>query len=118
MTKSLEPNEMRVNNFVVDKDGNIDQIIVGWQVDEGTEYYGIELTEELLLQCGFLKEERGFSIQVGNNLDLCIDLNAKLTGYGLNWKDSSVEQWKNIEYVHELQNIYYCLTGEELKIEL
>lgn len=80
--------------------------------------YGIELTSEILSNSGFIKEDHGFTIQVGNNLDLVIDLQGEVTGYGLNWKDSACYQWKHINQVHQLQNLYFALTGEELTIKL
>lgn len=73
----------------------------------------IPLTEEILLKCGFekLKYERyklvvkGFSIEfelTGKYMFGCF-----LEMVGL-----------DIQYLHELQNLYFVLTGKELEIKL
>lgn len=68
----------------------------------------IEITEEILLKCGFEKEIlepkhyyiEGMRIWKCNDMFLC-DKN------GI-----------HIKYLHQLQNLYWCLCGEELEINL
>jgi len=77
----------------------------------------IPLTEEWLLNFGFVKLKREYD-QSDNDMyiknDLCIV-----------WYNSENENFMqffvnntgiNIKHVHQLQNLYYCLCGEELKI--
>lgn len=59
----------------------------------------ISLTEEILLKCGFEKTKE-------------ID-SWELKGFG--FVDISTPQCK---YLHQLQNLYFALTGEELTINL
>lgn len=88
-------------------------------------YRPIPLTEEILLKCGFeLKtwiddsvveaiksriikgEIRDFQLVVRNGKFW----HDRLYGYGYSYK--------LLEHLHQLQNLYFALTGEELKIEL
>lgn len=81
----------------------------------------IPITEELLLKCGFTKEYYGFScdiVELSYGRFLCNDdtdkdklflsiNNAEYTISGVSFK-----------YLHQLQNIYYDLTGKELDVKL
>jgi len=87
---------------------------------------GIELNEKLLLKFGFIKDENGFYIKINEEWQY-IELNDNsdeteniFIGY-----ITSDQMEKNaqepiflnyINYVHELQNLYYSLTGKELVI--
>ena len=78
----------------------------------------IPLTEEWLLKFGFVWElDKSYSLTINENFGLFIwvDLNtlhpiAELIDSG----DRVVVN--HIEYIHELQNLYFALTGEELKL--
>jgi hypothetical protein len=77
-------------------------------------YNPIELTEEWLLRMGF--EKRGLYYHFPNH-DIF-----KLQQYKLNkafWLRHSSESLDcvRINYVHQLQNLYFALTGEELIIK-
>ena len=75
----------------------------------------IQLTEEWLVKFGFEKltdKSRGFnsnSYTYTKGISFIVHLNDKLL---------SVNFWKGNEkkYVHELQNLFFALTGEELTI--
>lgn len=76
----------------------------------------IPLTEEILLKCGFdkysdhsneityLSKDSGYFIQVYDNS----------VYFGLNYEDYR----KEVKYLHQLQNLYFALTGQELEINL
>jgi hypothetical protein len=71
----------------------------------------IPLTEEWLVKFGFVKNNSGFYEQKRFTYH---------PEYG--WKILSqwIKGWVNvaeIKYVHQLQNLYFALTGEELKQE-
>lgn len=86
-------------------------------------YEPIPLTEEVLLKCGFEMSEHGeyfikdnadsfdgvMSTKLTYNLtdELFTVLNTDYDGYHVECK-----------HLHHLQNLYFALTGEELKIEL
>jgi hypothetical protein len=74
----------------------------------------IELTEEWLLKLGL--EKIGiwtFSLNLVGNLDLIYYLGEKGWSIGL----KSYSDFSNLKYVHQLQNLYFALTGEELIIK-
>jgi hypothetical protein len=77
---------------------------------------GIHLTEEILVKAGFEGD-----INFGYGKD-CVELNYITTDdyFQLEFKVSSSKRWLliNIKHVHELQNLYFYLTGTELNIEL
>lgn len=70
--------------------------------------YGITLTEELLLKCGFEKDMyerhwiKGLCVHLGNN------------EFYVFYEQGRVF----VKYLHQLQNLYYALTGKELEIKL
>lgn len=72
---------------------------------------GIKLTEEWFLRYGFIhdKEEEIF-----NRHDICFSYSENYKGYKL-YVQHEYEIGREIEYVHELQNLYFALKGEEIK---
>jgi len=76
----------------------------------------IPLTEGLILECGFSVELYEFQIKEQRLLtinDFWILYNSRTNFYGVM---RSNEVFKQIEYLHQLQNIYLDLAGKELKI--
>ena len=87
---------------------------------------GIELNEELLLKFGFIKDENGFYIKINEEWQY-IELNDNsdetenlFVGYITSEQMEKNQQepifLNYINYVHELQNLYYSLTGKELVV--
>jgi hypothetical protein len=80
----------------------------------------IPLTEELLLKCGGTIEGNGYK-----NIIIKLD---KKEGNGLILRSDGMFMlvinhapmiiFEHIKYLHSLQNLYFALTGEELKINL
>ena len=78
----------------------------------------IQLSEEVLLKCGF--ENGGYDLLFWYNNDIEL--------YGFNHLDadnyalltSHLKEDVNVRiyYLHQLQNLYYALTGEELEVSL
>jgi hypothetical protein len=129
----MKATELRIGNYVL-RSGHIEKV---YQIrNSGVDFYrgqnkksiitqsytysGIEpipLTEEWLLKFGFkyysLPSEnnvkRGYyTMKYGSTFKIIIS-NKKY--YFLNFR-------KEIEYAHQLQNLYFALTGEELTIKL
>jgi hypothetical protein len=111
-------NELRIGNYV-DFKGNLqkdeDQIIKACDftaIDfDSSLIEPIPLTEEWLIKFGLKKEkDRGCGFNYTNN-----SKRFKLIyfdgAYGL--KNS---RYYNIKHVHQLQNLYFALTGEELNL--
>lgn len=65
---------------------------------------GISLSEEWLLKCGFERENNRWEMYI-DEFHVVFNGQIFLEGTGI-----------DIKYVHQLQNLYYVLTGEELKI--
>ncbi|EHQ41576.1 hypothetical protein [Myroides odoratus] len=72
----------------------------------------IELTEERLLQCGFKHTGNGFYELLGTHIGLC---NIGDVFFNVGFKGITIG---NIKYLHQLQNLYFALTGKELEINL
>jgi hypothetical protein len=73
----------------------------------------IPLTEEMLLKCGFVKDITSIKLSCNNiNLNIRYDSNSIRIGFG------DYYRLKHIKYLHQLQNLYFALTNEELQIEL
>lgn len=84
---------------------------------------GIPLSPEILEKAGFNRDSEGWYLSADNKLYDPLELN----GVGLySQRNTSIFAFKHgssilkrgIKYVHQLQNIYHALTGEELTITL
>lgn len=73
----------------------------------------IPLTPEWLERCGFeIPVDNGFFVRVARGV-VCI----KLTDIGLPIVRIGEMHFTNIKYLHQLQNLYFALTGEELTLK-
>ena len=84
---------------------------------ESIELKPIPLTEEILLKCGFEKCLNQYKLRTkldtrnGKNVPFIIlDLD------GFEYDDLRLQT--KLKHVHQLQNLYFALTNEELKIEI
>lgn len=75
------------------------------------ELKGIELTEEILLKAGFIVKNKEWSVAA---LNIYFSIHNKFD----DWRFTPIwcKDYKPIRYVHELQNLYFALTGEEIEI--
>ena len=120
----MRETEFRINNLIKDRIGRVCYVeaieydkqegysIKAWPKKGGGQvslpFEPIPLTEEILLKCGF--EYDGDGIYGVDNV--YYDFYFSKTGVvvrGLNNK---------IYHLHQLQNLYFALTGEELTIKL
>lgn len=112
----INKNELRINNYVktvYDELGyiKINEIldsVVNSDKTKGISYSSlnpIKLTEEILLKCGFKFKKGYFIYEMFNivNIDNVFYCNSN----GI-----------YISNLHQLQNLYFALTGEELTITL
>jgi len=72
----------------------------------------IQLTEEILLKCGYIKDEFD---NWENETRLGLYKPDEFDGYLSIWGESTVGE---CNYLHQLQNLYFALTGEELEVNL
>lgn len=131
----IDPKELRIGNIITDEKSNLYEVVglqeraitirsYGQYEEYPIEYlqvppYGILLTDDLLLKCGFknsftpdynefdLYNKKGFSINRFKIIKL-YDQDKyyfKYDGF-------------DICYIHQLQNIYFALTGKELEVKL
>lgn len=133
----IKDNELRIGNIVKDNDGDI--IRVNYKTFELLEAFGycylepIPLTEEILLKCG-AKKLPHFTVTNCHLLDLgrnrflsFSDMNNANQMVWLQTIDESritdLVCVHNYDYngkmmLHQLQNLYFALTGEELEVKL
>jgi hypothetical protein len=83
----------------------------------------IPLTKELLLKCGFIQDDRteGYEkngVTLASNRTVTHDEDGKL--YLVNYDESFGNFPISIptKHIHQLQNLYFALTGEELDVKL
>ena len=144
---AIKANELRIGNWVsvdgksiqvesINEDGINQEISSGWYGSWDTEYEGrfydwhkdesrtvqpIPITEDILIKCGFeeIDGDKMFPY-FQKRITMVLD------EYKFDISTRGDNEWRWIEgnvnvpfcYLHQLQNLYFSLTGEELKIEL
>lgn len=73
---------------------------------------GLKLTKQHLLDCDF--EELGLAFVKNDSIIIWIE-NDKFLFYLKSHNGTEIKRY--IEYFHELQNLYFALTGEELELK-
>jgi len=104
----IRENELRVGNWVLSPTQGEIQIENGWQIDEGEEVKPIPLTEEWLERFGFEYSDL--------NGDSGLWKIPPFQIYG-KYNQFLYDYRLDVNYVHQLQNLYFALTGEELTIK-
>ncbi len=116
----MRAEELRVGNLVFDGITNekvsSSMLHYGWRNEN---YKGIPLTEEWLLKFGFVKYNNNYDKSISKYKKIGLGLNGDRWYYGINIKLSGYysDMIGYLDYVHQLQNLYFALTGEELKIQ-
>jgi hypothetical protein len=117
----LKPTELRIGNLVtqiIERSTHNEEktITIEWQElmwisrDRVDYYKPIPLTEEWLLKFGFYKNiDTELFEKDGHQIDLSV---IKCLFYLPEFGD----WYKELEYVHQLQNLYFALTNEELTL--
>ena len=124
----MKKNELRIGNLLRDKVSKTElkvielteKDIVTYVIDRSKfplkNGWGIEpmpLTEDLLLRFDFKKIENDGVYYTLNGVNIDLDFETFLI-------NNHSDMWDNygvkLNYVHELQNLYFALTKEELKI--
>ena len=137
----IKENELRIGNWLkwVGVNPEYDQVCIfeTYHINENAIelFEPIHLTPEILEKCGFEKslsadvEERTiYGIQVANNTSLYFDPHKDWmrNDYDVEWYLSHEwnnnhfknDFWAKPKYLHQLQNLYFALTGEELEVNL
>lgn len=111
----MKASELRINNWY-DHDGDYRQVTPKtieevWEAERSW-CKPIPLTEEWMVRFGFKDNEYTFDLHSGRKT-ITFNWSSRIisTGYrsGLYCK-----KYRHIQYVHQLQNLYFALSGEEL----
>ena len=120
----MKANELRIGNWIeqsgkhyqLDENSLID-VLEYWKINKMCLHNSIPLTEEWLLKFGFVKERGSYIMGVHQS---------RFSGL-MKFKFDPLIQWvfsvgkykdiTRVKFVHELQNLYFALTGEELTIK-
>lgn len=111
----IQPSELRIGNYVIVFNWQIVKLKNGSEIEQYIQFDPIQLTEEWLKKFGW-NDFYGTGTEEENN--------RPFTGYfdedGVFryqiWSDTD-EVYRNIKSVHELQNLHFALTGNELIIQ-
>ncbi|HXU28814.1 MAG TPA: hypothetical protein VN698_16410 [Bacteroidia bacterium] len=115
----IPPTELRIGNLVYEEGDQLTEIINGWQMDEGMELFPVPLTEEILLKCGFEKlgiedDDIFYRILIKFPWGGHVILHCN---FGDPNEEFSLWSYPYIKSLHQLQNLYFALKGEELTIK-
>lgn len=122
MVEILKAQELRIGNWYLGNGYHPEQItakdILELSDDPLDDYYEpIPLTEEWLLKFGFEKEDFDYwhheksKLIIGHTTNNDVFQYEYLTGY------LSQTEMLDLLYVHQLQNLYFALTVEELEMK-
>lgn len=105
--------QMKFNYYscsVSDRDGSI-------KYAQENELEGLPLTVQWMAKLGFRwnAKDKRYYIQIGNTLYLEYDTDFDVFIAPESWAGSC--PWNTVKHVHQLQNLYFALTGEELTIK-
>jgi len=121
----MKAKELRLGNYII-ANGSIEKInyitpaTLGYGEKEFApictsdyKYFEpIPLTEEWLLKFGFKNDEFiSYRWYAPNDISLVYDLDDNCVCISDSW------EFGKIKYVHELQNLYFALTNQELKLK-
>jgi hypothetical protein len=105
--KIIELTEQSIGTYVVDR--NKFPLSNGWSIEP------IPLTEEWLLKLGFEKQKGKIDIFEKSRLRIWIGARGQSLCYLVEENTTSAHYIPNsLEHVHQLQNLYFALTGIDL----
>ena len=108
----IKANELRIGNWVFNIYNNPVKVTV---IDDTVDWCKpIPLTPEILEKCGFDNDDNDFLKTIDDRSSLHINLEKKRT---LIESYDGIVKLKNINYLHQLQNLVFALTGEELNFK-
>jgi hypothetical protein len=125
----MKANELRIGNYLQGKTRFVQVTKIYSEhaigIGSGDPYYvsgenpcltPIPLTEEWLLKFGFLHSLRldDFMFKKGND---CFQIQPYKEGFSNSVLYNDMEIVDKLQHFHQLQNLYFALTGEELTIK-
>jgi hypothetical protein len=128
LVSMINPSELRIGNFVEctfgirrikgivnDKEKSATVSFEDSLPDDSQLCSGIPITPELLDRCGFIIHKNG--LYVNNAIWLELNQGRFVTPMYSDGTSFRSAIGKHITYHHQLQNLYFALTGEELIIK-
>ena len=110
----MKANELRIGNWIIspiEGEAEIASLGITWQSTHPEYYEPISLTKEWLLNFGFVRKEYIMLAEI--HVDYCLNnLSVNIQSQWIYFKQ--VQIMIKLLYVHQLQNLYFALTGEEL----
>lgn len=131
----IQANELRIGNFIL-SDGlpvKIERIIDYYCIVRTRQgslitcqhdlAKPIQIIPEILINIGFTtdeyKVEYRIGLPIGNGSDLFIeDEGHPSMSCGIKTEDKNYNYFKDVRYLHQLQNLYFAITGNELEVKL
>ena len=118
----IDPKQLRIGNFIVHKTGTIIEVTaheigtLDYNPHYRSDHTPIPLTPEILEGCGFVRIGR-YAIGAGGYNEYC---NGKVKLLKVGKEDVYILAFyePKIQYLHQLQNLYFALTGQELTVNL
>lgn len=131
----MKSNELRIGNLVQDRNGVIMRVVSihedgtiycdfegnvwenVWGFNDNNPCFGVELTEEILLKCGFdwykLNDDLGYALKkVSCGIVFKYDIHDFEVSVFVN------NEVVSVKHLHQLQNLYFALCGKELEVNL
>lgn len=133
----IKVNELRIGNLIYPRPNTEEHVSVT-DIDEygsvGTTAYfydgagttgatqntaqPIPLTPEWLERCGFSQQGDWYLLEEGRGLMYSYDDDGSVYGFYIVTEYANLTEWNpRPVYLHQLQNLYFALTGEELQIK-
>ena len=125
----MKATELRIGNYVYHTDAGEIQVnktdIAEYEICYETLIEPIPLAEEWLQKFGFIENIKDVPYQPSYSINIRLTIFYLRPSYkgGYYWgfmndgKDCELNDVLNIKYVHELQNLYFVLTNQELEIK-
>lgn len=120
----IDPKELRIGNSIFNTTTGREEKVWGIKPDRRNhlmvndteiEYINpINLTREALEKRGFYYDHDGYVLDSKLGVSLSIDLVSGLCYYFGNIEPFWVDVLREIKYLHQLQNLWFDLTGEEI----
>lgn len=119
----MKATELRIGNLVEETHsgefGKVDMVVLSIiERMSNHSYRPIPLTEEWLVRFGFKKTHSELTYKEYDYKKFGAEINSDIMTVSYNY-GSKVEwvNFKHIKHVHQLQNFYFALTGEELELK-
>lgn len=115
----MEANELRIGNFVYTRN-SYSEIGNSREIGNYYEFEPIKLTDEIKEKCNLKDCDNSYYkyLKLSENKYLIISRKNIVYLSDCNGLYDMYVEINELEFLHQLQNLYYALTGQELEINL